>query len=160
MNDPDIIKEKLPSEPVLLKGETVEFKARPAFSFFHWIVVIILTFVPPFFWGIGLFFMFRYRKKHSAVWITSRRLIDFEKKPFSNMYRITSIPLSKISNIRKGRFSGGFSDFLIDLGNRIFGVSDVSIYIHGHSRPQYGLSDIKGAGALITYVNSVISKSP
>ncbi len=142
----EMVKEKLPAEPTLLEGETIEFKAKPAFSFFHWIAVIFLTFVPPFFWGIGLFFMLRYRKKHSGVWVTNKRLIDFDKNPLKGVYRVTSIPLSKIAKLRKGRFAGGPSDLFIDLGNRIVGVADVVIYLRGHTRPQHGLDGIKGAG--------------
>jgi hypothetical protein len=152
----EIVKEKLQTEPALLEGETVEFKATCALSFFHWIAVIILTFVPPFLWGIGLLFMLRYRKKHSGVWVTNKRLIDFNKNPLKGLYRVTSIPLAEITKIRKGRLTGTFGDVVIDLFNRMLGISDVSIYTQGHVRPRHGLSDIKGAGALIKHVQRSI----
>jgi hypothetical protein len=142
--------------PFLLDGEAVAFSAKPAFSLFHWIGVIILTFIPPFLWGPGLFLMLRYQKKHSGVWVTNNRLVHFEKVPFSGSYRITSIPLDQITRIKKGSLAGGPSDLLLDLLNRLVGIADVKVFVKDSACVQHSMTNIKPAGALIKYVESVI----
>jgi hypothetical protein len=155
-SDTEMIRATLPGEPPLLEGEAIAFRAKPAFSFFHWIAVVIVTFVPPFLGGVAIFFFLRYRVNHSAVWVTNKRLIDFEKKPFKKTYRVTSIPLSHITKIRRGRLDLGPSDLFLDLCNRMVGVSDVSIFVDNSLWAKHSLSDIKPAGELIRYVQRVI----
>jgi hypothetical protein len=53
--DYGIVPEKLESRPELLEGESVSFSASPAFTFFHGLAAVLLTFVPPFVWGLAMF---------------------------------------------------------------------------------------------------------
>ena len=155
----DIIKEKVTDAPFLLEGESIGFSAKPAFSFFHWIAVIILTFIPPFLWGLGLFLMLRHQKKHGGVWVTNKRLVHFEKVPFSKTYNVTSIPLDQITRIKKASFGGGPSDLILDLLNRIVGIADLKVFVKDSAWVQHSMTNIKPAGALIKYVDSIIKST-
>lgn len=152
----DIIKEKVTDAPFLLEGESIGFSAKPAFSFFHWVAVIILTFVPPFFWGLLLFLVLRHQKQHGGVWVTNKRLVHFEKVPFSKTYKVASIPLDQITKIKKASLGGSPSDVFLDLLNRIVGIADVKVFVKDSAWVQHSMTNIKPAGALIKYVDSVI----
>lgn len=157
--DTDFIKEKVADAPFLLDGESIGFLARPAFSLIHWVMVIILTFVPPFFWGILAFLVLRHQKKHGGVWVTNKRLVHFEKVPFSKTYQITSIPLHQITSIKKASLTGGPSDLIADLCNRMLGIADLKIFVKDSAWVQHSMTDLKPAGALIRYVDKVIKTS-
>jgi len=125
----DIIKEKVTEAPFLLQGESIGFSAKHAFSPFHWLMVIILTFVPPFVWGLALFLMLRHQKEHGGVWVTNKRLVHFEKVPLSKTFHVTSIPLRQITWIKKASLGGSPSDLIADLLNRMLGIADLKVFV-------------------------------
>jgi hypothetical protein len=151
----EVVRERVTGRPVLAEGEVLEYEGKHGFPPMFLIGGIILSFIPPFFWGIGVVLLLWYQKKHDGVWVTNQRLINFDKVPFTQKYNVTSIPLRLISKIRRHPFDPlGILELLLRPIDKLLGVDDLQVFVKGSMLVKCEMDDIKGAGKLISHVRS------
>lgn len=145
----DVIREKVAGPPFLLDGESVELNGKIGTPASIVIVSIILTVVPPFFWGVLLFFIVRYIRRTSGYWVTDRRIVYWTKVPFSKQFSVQSAPLEKVSRVRRTPLSTSFVTKLFD---RMMGVDDIQIFVNDSSIVQMSLLDVKKPSELLGHL--------
>lgn len=153
----EVIREKTAAPPFMIEGETLEFEAIHGMSPLMTIISVILTFVPPFVWGPALYLFMRYQNKHSGVWVTNKRLVNYVKLPFSKQFAVTSIPLGEIRRIRRVPLS---TNGVLQLLDRVFGIDDIQVFVKDKSFVQCSVTDVKSPNKLIQYVESVKPNEP
>lgn len=151
----DVIREKIVGPPFLIEGETVEYEARHGFSPTMLVICIVVTFIPPFFWGVGLFVIMWFKVKYSGAWVTNKRLVDFKKIILSKQYAVTSIPLSEISKIRRAPIGGDLFELVAKPIERLLGIDDVQIFVRDANWVQCSITEVKAPAKLIAHIRNV-----
>jgi hypothetical protein len=151
----DVIREKIAGPPFLIEGETLDYEVRHGISPAMAIVAVVLTFIPPFIWGPGLYLLMHFQKKSGGAWVTNKRLVDFQKLPFSKQYAVTSIPLGEITKIRRAPIRVSIFDLITKPIERLFGIDDIQIFVRDSNWVQCSITDVKSPGQLIEHVRKV-----
>ena len=137
-------------DPFLIEEETIEINAKHGFPITILVISIVLTVIPPFIWGVGVFLLVRHSNKHNRTWVTNKRLVNFKKVPFTKKYEVTSIPLGEITKIRHARGGG-----ILSLFDRLFGVGDLQVFVKDSKWVQCSIEDVKGPGQIIKDIRKV-----
>jgi len=153
----DVIREKIAGPPFLIEGETITYEARRGLSPSMLVIAIAITFVPPFLWGPGLFLLMWFHRRYSKTWVTNKRVVSFQKIPFSKQYALTSIPLGEITKIRRAPITTDFFELLTKPIERLLGIDDVIIFVRDSNWVQCSITDVKSPAKLIAHVRSVTS---
>lgn len=150
-----MIREKIAGPPFLIEGESLDYEARHGISPIIVIIAAALTFIPPFLWGPGLYLLMYFQKKNDGAWVTTKRLVDFQKIPLSKQYAVTSIPLDEITKIRRAPIGGSPFDLVTKPLERLFGIDDIQIFVRDSNWVQCSITDVKFPGQLIEHVRKV-----
>jgi len=149
------MREKIAGPPFLIEGETLDYEARHGLPPTMLVISIVITFIPPFLWGPGLFLLMWFHKKHGGAWVTNKRLVDYQKVPFSKQYAVTSIPLSEITKIRRAPIGKDIFELLTKPIERLLGIDDVQIFVRDSNWVQCSITDVKAPAKLIAHVRKV-----
>lgn len=148
----EIVAEKMIGMPELLEGEVIEYDAKHGMQPFLVALSVVGTFIPPFFWGPALFVMIWLALKNRGIWITNKRFINFQKAfPLTQKYGVISIPFSKIRSVEfaSAKDAGSFSEFFEKVSGKVFGISDITVFLNDSKRDKYSFVDIKNASRLL-----------
>lgn len=153
--DSDVIRERVAGPAFLIENETIQYVGRVGLPASVVVIAAFAALVPPWFiWGALLLYLAHRARRTNGLWITNRRLVYFEKDPFSKSYMVQSVPLHQIRTLRFTSLaaSGGF----LRLVDRLLGVADLQVLVHDSSWVQVTMVDIKNPKAVIAALKASV----
>lgn len=92
-----------------------------------YVVAVVLTFIPPFIFGIALFLLTRWVDKRSQLWITDSRLVQYRQLPWPGKFSFSDVELKYIVHV--GRDVGqGLTSPDQSILNRLLKLGDINVH--------------------------------